>query len=92
MANYHIRLWRNYRDLPILSVGLYLQVGREGFGWEEFNRGSNNHNQIQVRYPYIGLPALNAEDYLRGENMLGVCLTTLMRMPPNQRFDLSLEG
>lgn len=43
-------------------------------------------------YPYIGLPALDAVPYLTGENLLGVALAALMRVPIEQRAQLKADA
>jgi hypothetical protein len=38
------------------------------------------------------LPGLDAEPYATGENLLGVALSTLMRVPAERRVELHTEG
>ena len=40
---------------------------------------------MRFDYWYVGLPALDSETYLQGENWLGVALSMLMRMPREER-------
>ena len=47
---------------------------------------------VRFRYPYIGLPALNGEAYLVGENVLGVALAVLMRLPEERRLELGEQA
>ena len=74
---------RAKHGLPVFPIALYLQVGLDGIGWgiheefvweESFNR---------FRYPYIGLPALDARAYVDGPNLLGVAAVLMRRCPKN---------
>ena len=47
---------------------------------------------MRFDYPYIGLPALDAEHYLRGDNWLGVALSALMRVTSEHRTALGAEA
>jgi hypothetical protein len=38
---------------------------------------------IRYQYLYVGLPALDAVEYVQGESWLGVALAALMRVPPS---------
>jgi hypothetical protein len=40
----------------------------------------------------VGLPALDGEPYATGENLLGVALSALMRLPADRRAELYAEG
>jgi hypothetical protein len=44
------------------------------------------------QFPEVRLPGLNAEDYVSGESLLGVALSTLMRVPAERRAELYAEG
>ena len=50
------------------------------------------HRLLRFEYAYVGLPALDGEPYATGENLLGVALSTLMRVPPEKRAELYAEG
>src|SRR5262249_44952178 len=50
------------------------------------------HRLVRFDYPYIGLPSLNAEQYLHRDNWLGVALSALMRIPPTRRTALGVEA
>ena len=56
----------------------------EEFFWE--------HCILRFEYAYVGLPRLDAELYATGENLLGVALSTLMRVPAERRAELFAEG
>jgi hypothetical protein len=47
---------------------------------------------VHFEYPYVGPPALEAEQYLHGDNWLGAALTALMRVPDDRRAWLKAEA
>jgi hypothetical protein len=76
---------RAEHDLPVLPVGVYLRVGLDGVGWDVYEEYFWEHRLLHFEYAYVGLPALDAEQYVRGENILGVALAALMRVPEERR-------
>jgi hypothetical protein len=46
---------------------------------------------LRFDYAYIGLPALDGEPYATGENLLGIALSALMRVPPERQAELYAE-
>lgn len=72
----HVRAKHN---LPVLPIALYLRVGLDGIGWDVYEERFWDQVLVQFHYPYVGLPALDAVQYLHGENYLGVGLLGLMR-------------
>jgi hypothetical protein len=91
MFDYYVQLRRD-TGLAVLPIVLYLRVGLDGIGWDAFEEYFWDHRVIRFEYAYVGLPALDAESYASGENLLGVALSTLMRVPPERRAELYLEG
>jgi hypothetical protein len=91
MFEYYDLLVRQYR-LPVLPIGLYLQVGLDGVGWDVYERFFWDKRVLHFAYPYIGLPALDAEQYVSGENILGVALAVLMRVAPARRVWLKEQA
>jgi Domain of unknown function (DUF4351) len=47
---------------------------------------------VRFEYAYVGLPALDGEQFVTGENLLGVALSALMRTPGDRRAELYAEG
>jgi hypothetical protein len=47
---------------------------------------------IRFQYLYVGLPALNAIEYLEGDNLLGVALSALMKIPADKVTWLGAEA
>jgi hypothetical protein len=89
--DYYWMLRARYR-LPVLPIGLYLRVGLEGLGWDTFEESFWERRLVHFEYPYVGLPALDAEHYLNSDNWLGVALTALMRVPDDRRAWLKAEA
>ena len=89
--NYYVDLRRKY-DLPVWPIGLFLRVGLEGVGWTAYTETFWGQRLLDFTFAYVGLPALNAEAYLSGENLLGVALTSLMRVPKERRVELQADG
>lgn len=91
MFDYYWVLQERY-GLPVLPIGLYLRVGLQGIGWDVHEQWFWEHRLVHFEYPYIGLPALDAEQYVNGDNWLGVALATLMRIDPERRAWLKAEA
>jgi hypothetical protein len=60
MFHYYEPLRRRY-DLPVLPIGVYLRVGLDGIGWDSYEEYFWGHQLVRFNYPYVGLPALDAE-------------------------------
>lgn len=91
LPGYYSQL-RARHDLPVLPIVLYLKVGLNGIGEDVVEERFWEHQTLTFRYLYVGLPGLNAEDYVGGENWLGVALSALMRMPPGRAAELGAEA
>jgi hypothetical protein len=91
MFEYYVQLRRD-TGLLVLPIGLFLRVGLEGVGWDTYEEHFWEHCIVRFEYAYVGLPALDGEQYATGENLIGVALSTLMRVPPERRAELFAEG
>jgi hypothetical protein len=91
MFEYYVQVRRD-TQLPVLPIGLFLRVGLDGIGWDAYEEYFWEHRIVRFDYAYIGLPALDGEPYATGENLLGVALSALMRVPPERRAELYAEG
>ena len=89
--DYYCDLRRKY-DLPVWPIGLFLRVGLDGVGWTTYEETFWDQRILQFIFAYVGLPALDAETYLSGESLLGVALTSLMRVPRERRVELQAEA
>ncbi|HQU41876.1 MAG: hypothetical protein B7Z73_01070 [Planctomycetia bacterium 21-64-5] len=83
---------RRHHDLPVLPIGLYLRVGLDGIGWDAYEEYFWEHQLVRFNYPYVGLPALDADQYVRRDNWLGVALAALMRVSKERRIELAGEA
>jgi hypothetical protein len=91
MFDYYVILRRDL-GLPVLPIGLFLRVGLDGVGWDAYEEHFWEHCILRFEYAYVGLPGLDAEQYVSGEHLLGVALSTLMRVPAERRAELFAEG
>jgi hypothetical protein len=87
MHDYYKGLRDRYR-MPVWSLALYLHVGLEGVGWDVYEEYLWERRVLHFEYPYVGLPGLDAEQYQDSENILGVALAALMRVPDSRRAEL----
>ena len=92
------RLFRSYvhlRDkyeLPVLPIALYLHVGLEGVGVDVYTERFWELELVRFQYLYVGLPALDAVEYVQRENCLAWALAALMRKPPDRAAWVGGEG
>src|SRR5262249_44888872 len=91
MFEYYVQLRRDL-GFPVLPIGLFVRVGLDGVGWDAYEESFWEHRLLRFDYAYVGLPALDAQQYATGENLLGVALSQLMRVPPERRAELFAEG
>jgi hypothetical protein len=83
---------RRRHGLPVLPIALYLRVGLDGIGWDVHEEWYWDHRLVAFEYAYVGLPALDGEQYVAGEHLLGVALTALMRVPRARRVEVHAEA
>jgi Domain of unknown function (DUF4351) len=91
MFQYYVQLQRD-SQLPVLPIGLFLRVGLNGIGWDTYEEHFWEQRLLHFTYAYVGLPALEGEQYARGEHLLGVALSVLMRAPAERRAELHAEA
>ena len=91
MFDYYIQLRRD-TGLPVLPIALFLRVGLDGIGWDAYEEHFWEQRVVRFEYAYVGLPGLDGEPYATGENLLGVALSALMRLPAERRAELYAEG
>lgn len=90
LRDYHLFFRRRYH-IPVLSAALYLRVALRGRGTDSYEESFQGVRSL-TRWPYVGLPGLNALTYLRGSNLLGVALSVLMKIKPERRPWLAAEA
>jgi hypothetical protein len=92
------RIYRDYgylRDkygLPVLPIGLFLKVGLDGVGIDVYEERFWELRPIRFEYFYVGLPGLDAVQYVEGDNWLGVALSALMKIPLDRVAWLGAEA
>jgi hypothetical protein len=77
---------------PALPIVIYLKVGLNGIGIDSYNECLWDFEILKFNFLCVGLPGLNAVEYLQGDNWLGVALTSLMQIPPEQAANLGAEA
>ena len=81
------RYYHHLRDkhkLPVLPIALYLSVGMDGIGEDTVIEYFGRMEVMRFRYLYIGLKSLDALEYARGSNWLGVALSAMMKAERDQ--------
>ncbi|MCI0455548.1 MAG: DUF4351 domain-containing protein [Gemmataceae bacterium] len=91
MYEYRHELRRRH-NLPVLPIAIYLRVGLDGIGYDVYEESFLGHTFLHFEYAYVGLPALEGLQYLEGENLLGVALSVLMKVPAEQRAELKARA
>jgi hypothetical protein len=92
------RMHRSYvhlrakHGLPVLPIVLFLRVGLEGIGIDVYEEWFWDFKPVHFEYLYVGLPGLDAVQYVQGDNWLGVALAALMRIPPERVAWLGAEA
>jgi hypothetical protein len=92
---YMFRSYTNLRDrhgLPVLPVALYLRVGLKGIGIDVYREKYGTLDVVTFKFLYVGLPALDAVQYLEKGSDLGVALAALMRVPKDRRARFKAEA
>jgi hypothetical protein len=84
MYQYYEALRREYGH-PVLPIAVYLRVGLDGIGIDEYTEVYDELGVLTFRFLYVGLPGLDAEEYVRGGSWLGVALTALMGVPRSRK-------
>ncbi len=78
--------------LPVLPLGLFLNVGLDGIGADVYEERFWEMTPVHFEYLHVGLPALDAIQYMEGESWLGVALAALMKIPPERVAWLGVEA
>ena len=91
LPNYYFYLRRAKRK-AVLPVVVFLKVGLDGIGVREIRDPPEGDPTLIFFYRYVGLPALPAAEYLRGDNWLGVALSALMKAGNEQRVPFGIEA
>jgi hypothetical protein len=91
MARYFFHLSERYY-LPVLPVVVFLRVGLDGISELTHTIRFGRLDTLVFRCLYVGLPALDAVEYLEGDNDLGAALAGLMRIQREERVRILVNG
>jgi hypothetical protein len=91
MFDAYVHLRRGY-GYPVLPIAIYLRVGLDGVGIDIYEEHFWEFRPVHFEYLYVGLPALDAVEYVQGDNWLGVALAALMRIPKDRVAWLGAEA
>lgn len=91
MYEYYTKLSGKY-DFEVLPIAIFLSVGLDGLGTGVYKRGIWQKKTLIFEYDYVGLPALAGEEYLHGNNMLGVAWSCVMHMARDRRPEAAAEA
>jgi hypothetical protein len=91
MYQYYEQL-RRLHSLPVLPLALYLQVGLDGLGVDVYEECFWHRRVQRFEYQYVGLPALDALEYVTRDNWLAVALAALMHIPDERKAWLKAEA
>ena len=83
---------RDQYDVPVLPIAVFLKVGLNGVGIDVYSESFGTLETVKFQYLYVGLPALDALQYVQGDNWLGVALAALMKIPKDQVAWLGAEA
>ena len=83
---------RKEYQLPVLPIGLLLKVGLDGIGVDVYEERFWELTPLRFEYCYVGLPKLEARDYLNHDVLLGAALAALMRVSPEDRARLRADA
>ena len=89
---YYYHFLRDKHQLPVLPIVIYLQVGLDGIGTATHSEQLLGLEINRFQYLYVGLPALDAVEYVEGDNWLGVALSALMKIPDDRVVWLGAEA
>jgi hypothetical protein len=91
LPEYYLHLRSTY-DIPVLPIVLYLKVGLDGIGVDVHEERFGELTPLRFEYLYVGLPALNAIEYLETGSDLAAALTALMKVARDRIAYLAAEA
>jgi hypothetical protein len=80
------RMYRSYNvlrerhGLPILPIAIFLRVGLNGIGIDVYEEYFWELRPVRFEYLYVGLPVLDALEYLKKDNWVAWALASLMNI------------
>jgi hypothetical protein len=91
LPRYYLHLRDKY-GYPVLPIVLFLSVAYDGLGVDTVTESFWELDVLRLKYLYVGLPGLEGEKYIQGENSLGIALAALMKLPKADLFDLAWQA
>ena len=91
MSEYYMLL-RLRRRLPVMPIVVYLVPGAGGLTQETHTETVFDRTVLRFEYEAVGVPDLEAEDYLKLDNPLAPALSALMRPGPTGRLAQKLQA
>lgn len=89
---FYYHFLRDKYQLPVVPVVIYLKVGLDGIGTDTVVEKVWELEVNRFQYLYVGLPGLDAIQYVQGDSPLGVALSALMRIPTERIVWLGAEA
>jgi hypothetical protein len=89
---YYYHFLRDKYQLPVLPIVIYLKVSLDGIGTDVVSERIWDFEVNRFQYLYVGLPGLDAIEYVQRDNWLGVALSALMRIPQERIVWLGAEA
>src|SRR5262249_41656721 len=83
---------RDKYELPVLPIALFLHVGLDGIGIDVYEEHFWELRPLRFEFLHVGLPGLDAVQYLQGDNWLGVALAALMKISKEHAAWLGAEA
>jgi hypothetical protein len=77
--------------IPVLPIVFFLRLGLDGIGILNHEVRIFEFPHRTFSYLYVGLPGLDAMRYIEREEILGVALAGLMKLPEKNRVELIIE-
>lgn len=91
LPTYFLYLHTRYQ-MEIIPLVIYLNVGLNGMGRDVCHLSALGTGVLDLYYWYVGFPALDAIEYIEGDNWIGVALSALMRIPRERIVELGAEA
>ena len=83
---------RATHELPVLPIVIFLNMTLQGIREDTYVERFWEFEVSTFRYLCVGLAGLDAVEYVKGDNWLGVALAALIRMPPDQAGVLGADA
>ena len=92
IERYYHALRSRYPEYDVLPIAMLLRVGLNGLGWYPIERYLGERCIFKLQFAYVGLPALDAVEYVTGSNSFAVALSALMKVKAERRAWLKAQA